>query len=76
MAVKKTELYNSLWSSCDKLHGSMDAFQSKDYVLKLLFMKYGFDKYAGDLSGMIVVSEGGSFRDRVAKLITGRTRRV
>ena len=76
MAVKKIELYSLLWSSCTKLRGSMDASQSKDYVLRLLFMKYGFDKYAGDLSGMIVVSEGGWSRDRVAKLITRRTQRV
>jgi len=27
MAVKKSELYSSLWSSCDELRGSMDASQ-------------------------------------------------
>jgi type I restriction enzyme M protein len=76
MAVRKTELYSLLWSSCDKLHGGMDASQFKDYVLTLLLMKYGFDKHAGDPYGMIVVSEGDWFRDRVAKLITRRTQRV
>ena len=76
MAVKKIELYSLLWSSCTKLRGSMDASQSKDYVLTLLLMKYGFDKHAGDLSGMIMVSEDGWFRDRVVKLITRRTRLV
>jgi type I restriction enzyme M protein len=44
MAVKKSELYSSLWASCDELRGSMDASQYKDYVLVLLFMKYVSDK--------------------------------
>lgn len=65
MAVKKTELYRSLWASCDELRGGMDASQYKDYVLTLLFMKYVSDKYAGDPYGMIVVPEGGSFQDMV-----------
>ena len=25
MAIKKSELYSSLWSSCDELRGGMDA---------------------------------------------------
>ncbi len=33
MAIKKSELYSSLWSSCDELRGGMDASQYKDYVL-------------------------------------------
>lgn len=66
MAVKKTELYSSLWSSCDELRGGMDASQYKDYVLTLLFMKYVTDKYAGDPDGMIAVPAGGSFNDMVA----------
>lgn len=40
MAIKKSELYSSLWSSCDELRGGMDASQYKDYVLVLLFIKY------------------------------------
>jgi type I restriction enzyme M protein len=47
MALKKSELYSSLWSSCDELRGGMDASQYKDYVLVLLFIKYVWDKYAG-----------------------------
>ena len=46
MALKKSELYSSLWSSCDDLRGGMDASQYKDYVLVLLFIKYVSDKYA------------------------------
>ena len=42
MAVKKTELYSSLWASCDALRGGMDASQYKDYILTLLFMKYSW----------------------------------
>lgn len=66
MAIKKTELYSALWSSCDELRGGMDASQYKDYVLTLLFMKYVCDKYKGDPYGMIVVPEGASFDDMVA----------
>jgi hypothetical protein len=40
MALKKSELYSSLWASCDELRGGMDASQYKDYVLVLLFVKY------------------------------------
>jgi type I restriction enzyme M protein len=48
MAIKKSELYSSLWESCDKLRGTggMDASQYKDYVLTMLFVKYVSDKYA------------------------------
>ncbi|MDY0137620.1 MAG: type I restriction-modification system subunit M [Thiomicrospira sp.] len=63
MAIKKTELYSSLWASADSLRGGMDASQYKDYVLTLLFMKYVSDKYKGDPYGMIVVPEGASFDD-------------
>ena len=47
MAIKKSELYSSLWKSCDELRGGMDASQYKDYVLVLLFVKYVSDKYGG-----------------------------
>lgn len=65
MAIKKTELYSSLWASCDELRGGMDASQYKDYVLTMLFMKYVSDKYKGNPYGMIVVPEGASFDDMV-----------
>lgn len=55
MAIKKNELYSSLWASCDELRGGMDASQYKDYVLTMLFMKYVSDKYKGDPYGMIVI---------------------
>ena len=66
MALKKSELYSSLWKSCDELRGGMDASQYKDYVLILLFVKYVSDKYAGDADALIDVPAGGSFADMVA----------
>ena len=36
MAIKKTELYSSLWASCDELRGGMDASQYKNYILTRL----------------------------------------
>ena len=45
MAVKKTQLYASLWARCDKLRGGMDSSEYKDYILTLLFMKYVTDKF-------------------------------
>ena len=65
MALKKSQLYNSLWKSCDELRGGMDASQYKDYILTLLFMKYVSDKYAGKSDEIIEVPEGGSFADMV-----------
>ena len=66
MAIKKSELYSTLWKSCDELRGGMDASQYKDYVLVLLFVKYVSDKYAGQKDAMIDVPEGGGFADMVA----------
>ncbi len=66
MAIKKSELYSSLWKSCDELRGSMDASQYKDYVLVLLFVKYVTDKYEGQEDTLIEVPEGGSFKDMIA----------
>ena len=66
MAIKKSELYSSLWSSCDELRGGMDASQYKDYVLVLLFIKYVSDKYAGQPYAPIAIPPGAGFRDMVA----------
>jgi type I restriction enzyme M protein len=63
MAIKKSELYSSLWASCDELRGGMDASQYKDYVLVMLFVKYVSDKYAGQKCGDIEVPAGSSFPD-------------
>jgi type I restriction enzyme M protein len=66
MAIKKSELYSSLWASCDELRGGMDASQYKDYVLVMLFIKYVSDKYANVAFAPIQVPAGASFRDMVA----------
>lgn len=65
MALKKSQLYSSLWQSCDELRGGMDASQYKDYVLTLLFTKYVSDKAATDPQSLITVPAGGSFADMV-----------
>lgn len=66
MAIKKSELYSSLWSSCDELRGGMDASQYKDYVLTLLFIKYISDKYSNDRYALINIPKGAGFSDMVA----------
>ena len=66
MAIKKSDLYSSLWQSCDELRGGMDASQYKDYVLVLLFVKYISDKYAGQPYAPITIPAGASFADMVA----------
>ena len=66
MAVKKSELYSSLWASCDSLRGGMDSSQYKDYILTLLFVKYVSDKFKGVVYGDIDVPDGGSFDDMLA----------
>lgn len=68
MAVKKSDLYSSLWASCDELRGGMDASQYKDYVLFMLFIKYVSDKYGDseDFEPPIRIPKGASFKDMVA----------
>ena len=63
MAIKKSQLYASLWQSCDELRGGMDASQYKDYILTLLFMKYISDKADSDPDSLIFVPDGGGFAD-------------
>lgn len=67
MAVKKSELYSSLWASCDELRGGMDASQYKDYVLFMLFIKYISDKYTNPdaFAPPVAIPEGASFVDMV-----------
>ena len=66
MPLKKSELYSSLWKSCDELRGGMDASQYKDYVLVLLFMKYVSDKAASQKHYLLDVPSGARFADMVA----------
>lgn len=63
VALKKSDLYRSLWASADQLRGGMDASQYKDYILTLLFVKYVSDKAKTDPDSLIDVPEDGSFDD-------------
>ena len=65
MAIKKSEIYSQLWSSCDELRGGMDASQYKDYILSILFVKYISDKYKNQKDSVITIPKGGSFDDMV-----------
>jgi len=66
MAIKKSQLYSSIWQACDELRGGMDASQYKDYVLVLLFVRYVSDKYAGKTDSLVEIPPGGSFSDLAA----------
>jgi type I restriction enzyme M protein len=68
MALKKSDLYSSIWASCDELRGGMDASQYKDYVLFMLFIKYVSDKYgdSDDFAPPVTIPKGASFKDMVA----------
>jgi type I restriction enzyme M protein len=65
MAIRKSDLYSSLWASCDELRGGMDASQYKDYVLFMLFIKYITDKYgkSDDFAPAVTIPRGASFTD-------------
>ena len=65
MAIKKSQLYSSIWQGCDELRGGMDASQYKDYVLVLLFVRYVSDKYAGKANQLVDVPAGGGFADLI-----------
>jgi type I restriction enzyme M protein len=68
MAIKKSDLYSSLWASCDELRGGMDASQYKDYVLFMLFIKYISDKYGNSdaFAPSVIIPKGASFTDMIA----------
>lgn len=63
MALKKSQLYSSIWQACDELRGGMDASQYKDYVLSLLFVRYVSDRYGNEDNPLVIIPDGGSFDD-------------
>ncbi len=65
MAIRKSELYSTIWEACDELRGGIEPAAYKDYVLVLLFIKYISDKYAGQPYAEITVPDGASFADLV-----------
>ena len=66
MAIKKSQLYSTIFESCNKLRGGMDASQYKDYVLVVLFLKYISDKKKVDPDQLIEIPDGCTFDDIVA----------
>ncbi|MGN8509763.1 type I restriction-modification system subunit M [Helicobacter pylori] len=66
MAIKKSELYSSLWAGADSLRGGMDASEYKNYVLNLLFLKYISDKARSDMDSEIEVPQGCFYEDILA----------
>jgi type I restriction enzyme M protein len=54
MGITKSQLYSSIWQSCDAMRGGMDASQYKDYVLVLLFLRYVSDKYADQKNALVI----------------------
>ena len=60
MPIKKSELYSSLWQSCDELRGGMDASQYKGAELATLEPRR--DKTRAIKQGIM------------QELLTGRTR--
>ena len=66
MAIKKSQIYSTLWSSCDLLRGAMDASQYKDYVLVLLFVKYISDRAKYDPTQIIPIPPGCYYDDLLA----------
>ncbi|MGL2430270.1 type I restriction-modification system subunit M [Helicobacter pylori] len=66
MAIKKSELYSSLWAGADSLRGGMDASEYKNYVLNLLFLKYISDKAKNNMDSQIEVPQGCFYEDILA----------
>ena len=69
MPIRKSDLYSSIWASCDELRGGMDAGQDyKDYVLFMLFIRYVTDKYGNstDFAPPVTIPKGASFKDMLA----------
>ncbi|MGN8503987.1 type I restriction-modification system subunit M [Helicobacter pylori] len=66
MAIKKSELYSSLWAGADSLRGGMDTSEYKNYVLNLLFLKYISDKARNNNFSEIEVPQGCFYEDILA----------
>ena len=64
-AIKKSQLYSTLWESCNALRGGMDASQYKDYVLVILFVKYISDRAKSGDPDLEEIPEGCTFDDFV-----------
>jgi type I restriction enzyme M protein len=67
VALKKSDLYSSIWASCDQLRGGIAAIQCKAYVLFMLFIKYISDKYGNidDFAPPVIIPKEASFTDMI-----------
>jgi type I restriction enzyme M protein len=64
------ELKDTLWKAADKLRGSMDASQSKDVILGLVFLKYvsdAFEERRGQIQAELEAD--GLNEEQIAQLI-------
>lgn len=68
MALKKSEIYSTLWKCANKLRSNsgIGAESFKNYVLILLFIKYISDRVKSGESTIIEIPEGCTFDDIVA----------
>ena len=90
MALKKSELYSSLWSSCDELRGGMDASQYKDWSvvknyevpLPAMEEQFAIASILSDMDAEIAALEAKLAKARcltqgmMQELLTGRIRLV
>jgi len=90
MALKKSELYSSLWSSCDELRGGMEASQYKDWSvvknyevpLPAMEEQFAIASILSDMDAEIAALEAKLAKARCLKqgmmqeLLTGRIRLI
>lgn len=68
MALKKSEIYSTLWKCANKLRSNsgLGAEAFKNYVLIILFLKYMSDRAKTGKKSIFTIPEGCSFDDIVA----------
>jgi len=90
MAIKKSELYSSLWASCDELRGGMDASHGKDVRITLFGQEKDSSTAGLARMNMILhdyataeIKQGNTLAvavqgelDRVSQTLTGRIRQL
>ena len=89
MAIKVSDLYSSLWTSCDQLRGGMEASHYRDYALFMLSIKHAYDKYERTAAAVLTDMDAEPTapeqrrektcalkRGMMRELLTGRTRLV
>ncbi|TXL89279.1 class I SAM-dependent DNA methyltransferase [Streptomyces sp. IB2014 016-6] len=67
------EIKHALWKAADKLRGSVDATEYKEYVLGLIFLKYlsdAFEEYRSERRALLIAE--GAIEDRLDELLEDR----